>query len=479
MSGVLIGTDRLRAHATLWYADARYRLAWLVLPQAAVALLAGLALALLKPAGEWGKPADSKENEKLYLDLLDKAGKDGDRAAFEKLKAGAEAGDVSARSFMGALYNPEWAALYVKNPVKPDAAKALTYYQKPADLGFPGAQRGMTELLLNRGRGQYDLKRGCRYGLAFHANPVAARNAYLDSWSTLYWIAGCYTDAESGVPRDPQKAADLYMDTVAAKLPLAVSTFTDELGRQPPDLVAAIQRNLAKRGFYTGPADGSATPQTRAAVQALAGRAAGPQTNPGTGNPGAGNSGAGNSGAGNSGPGKPGTPPPATPPASAPSVEALMALFKSATTNAADEAKLRSLAESGVSVAQYLYALLLSPANTEQRITAPDGLLARRYLERLAGEASFAPAAASAAFLFDIGGAGLQRDPGKAADMTIRALELKSTEILQNLEQDKWGVGFWAALQQRLADRNLYQGRVVDQRNDRTIQAARRLLGNP
>ena len=45
--------------------------------------------------------------------------------------------------------------------------------------------------------------------------------------------------------------------------------------------------------------------------------------------------------------------------------------------------------------------------------------------------------------------------------------------------QDKWGVGFWAALQQRLADRNLYQGRVVDQRNDRTIQAARRLLGNP
>lgn len=247
MSGVLIGTDRLRAHATLWYADARYRLAWLVLPQAAVALLAGLALALLKPAGEWGKPADSKENEKLYLDLLDKAGKDGDRAAFEKLKAGAEAGDVSARSFMGALYNPEWAALYAKNPVKPDAAKALTYYQKPADLGFPGAQRGMTELLLNRGRGQYDLKRGCRYGLAFHANPVAARNAYLDSWSTLYWIAGCYTDAESGVPRDPQKAADLYMDTVAAKLPLAVTTFTDELGRQPTSWrrSSAISRSAA------------------------------------------------------------------------------------------------------------------------------------------------------------------------------------------------------------------------------------------
>lgn len=63
--------------------------------------------------------------------------------------------------------------------------------------------------------------------------------------------------------------------------------------------------------------------------------------------------------------------------------------------------------------------------------------------------------------------------------MTIRALELKSTDIIQNLSEDTWGAGFWAALQQRLADRNLYQGRIVDQRNDRTIQAARRLLGNP
>lgn len=475
MSGATIGTDRLRAHATLWYADARYRLAWLVLPQAAVALLAGLALALLKPAGEWGKPADSKENEKLYLDLLDKAGKDGDRAAFEKLRTAAEAGDVSARSFMGALYNPEWATVYAKNPVKPDAAKALTYYQKPADLGFPGAQRGMTELLLDPARGQHDLKRGCRYGLAFQANPVAARNNYLDSWSTLYWIAGCYTDAASGVPRDPQKAADLYMDTVAAKLPRAVTAFTDELGRQPPDLVAAIQRDLAKRGFYTGPADGTATPQTRAAVQALAGRGAGPQ-----GNAGAGSAGAGNPGAGNTGAAKPAGPPPPAPPAATPSVEELIALSKSAVSNAADAAKLRGLAESGVPVAQYLYAAMhLSPANREQRVTAPDGPLAARYLERLAVERSFAPAAASAAFLYDLGGAGLQRDPAKAADLTIRALELKSTEILQNLEQDQWGAGFWAALQQRLADRNLYQGRVVDQRNDRTIQAARRLLGNP
>ncbi|MCB4800845.1 peptidoglycan hydrolase-like protein with peptidoglycan-binding domain [Methylobacterium brachiatum] len=451
------GTDRVRAHAALWYADARYRLAWLVLPQAAVALAAGLALAVLKPTGEWGKPADSKEDEKLYHELLDKAGKDGDKAAFDKLKAGADAGNISARSFLGTLYNPEWASLYPKSPVKADAAKALTYYQQPADLGYPGAQRGMTELLLNRGRGQYDLKRGCRYGLAFYGNPAAIRDNHFDSWSTLFWIAGCYIDSDSGVPRDAQKAADIYMDTVAAKLPLSVTTFTDDLGRQPPDLVAAIQRNLARRGFYSGPADGSATPQTLAAVRALAGKAAG--------------TGGGNTGrpAGNT--------PPAPPSGPKPTVEELIALAKSATTNAADEAKLRDLAEGGTMVAQYLYAQLLSPTNTVQRITAPDAARAIQYFERLAREASFAPAATSAAFLYDIGAPNLPRDPEKAADMTIRALELKDADILKNIEEDKWGAGFWAALQQRLAQRNLYQGRILDQRNDRTVQAARSLLG--
>ena len=47
----------------------------------------------------------------------------------------------------------------------------------------------------------------------------------------------------------------------------------------------------------------------------------------------------------------------------------------------------------------------------------------------------------------------LPRDPEKAADMTIRALELKDADILKNIEEDKWGAGFWAALQQRLAQR--------------------------
>ncbi|MCJ2064922.1 peptidoglycan-binding protein [Methylobacterium sp. J-088] len=458
----MTATDRGRAHGTLWYADARYRLAWLVLPQAVVALLAGLALALLKPTDEWGKPADNKENEKLYYDLAHKIGQEGDKAAFERLKNAAEGGDLYARAAMGYLYDPEWGPFFPKNPVRPDPPKALAYYQKPADIGYPLAQRGMVEILLDPKGGAYDLKRGCRYGLAFNDNPEAIRTQYLGgSWLARYRLANCFLNAESGVPRDPQKAADIYLGAVAAKQTFVVGNFADDLGRQPPDLLAAIQRNLARRGFYTGPVDGTASPQTRAAVQALAGNAGGSQPNPY---------------GGKSGAAKPANPPPAV----QPSVDELIALSKSAVSNAADAAKLRSLAESGVSVAQYFYATMhLSPANKEQRVTPPDGPLASRYLERLVTERSLAPAAVSAAFLYDIGGAGLSRDAAKAADMTIRALELKSTEIMQNLEQDKWGDGFWAALQERLAERSLYQGRIVDQRNDRTIQAARRLLGNP
>ena len=463
------GVDRLGAHAALWYGQARYRLAWLVLPQAAVALAAGLALALVGTGAEWGKPADSKESEKLYADLLEKAGKDGDKAAFDKLKTAAEAGEISARSFMGVLHDPDMASVYPKSPVKPDVDKALGYYQRTADLGYPGAQRGMTELLLNPAHGHYDAKRGCRYGLALHANPAVARAGYAGFWPALYRLAGCYVTPESGVPRDPQKAAATYMETVAAGVRAAATDLTDGLGRRPPDLVSAIQRNLTRRGFYSGPIDGTASPQTIAAVRALSGKVA-----PTGGSAPAG--GAAPPGGAAGGEGKNPAPPASEP---VPSVDALTALYKSAPTNAADAAKLRDFAEKGFAVAQFLYASLVSPTNKNAGQVAPDGRLASRYLERLAQEKEFGPAAVSAAFLYDIGGADLPRDPAKAADMTVRALELKAKDILPNLENDKWGAGYWAALQQRLAARKLYRGRIVDQRNDRTLQAAGDLLGNP
>ena len=52
--------DWLRAHGALWYGDARYRMAWFVLPQAVTCAVAGLCLALAAH-GEWGRPATASK----------------------------------------------------------------------------------------------------------------------------------------------------------------------------------------------------------------------------------------------------------------------------------------------------------------------------------------------------------------------------------------------------------------------------------
>ncbi len=450
------GTDRVRAHAALWYADARYRLAWLVLPQAAIALAAGLALAVLKPTGEWGKPADSKEDEKLYHELLDKAGKDGDKAAFDKLKAGADAGNISARSFLGTLYNPEWASLYPKSPVKADAAKALTYYQQPADLGYPGAQRHDRTAAQSRAR-------SVRPQAGVPLRPRLLRKSGRDPGQPLRFLVDAVLDRRLlyrlGQWRAARHAegADIYMDTVAAKLPLSVTTFTDDLGRQPPDLVAAIQRNLARRGFYSGPADGSATPQTLAAVRALAGKCRNGRRKH--------REACGQHAAGT----------------------AIRAEAERRGTHRARQERDHQRCRRGEAPrpggrrhdgrAVPLRASFCPrptrssgspPPMPPGRYSISSGWRARRPSP---------PPRPRPPFLYDIGAPNLPRDPEKAADMTIRALELKDADILKNIEEDKWGAGFWAALQQRLAQRNLYQGRILDQRNDRTVQAARSLLG--
>ena len=59
--------DWLRAHATLWYDDRRYRLAWLALPQAGTVLLANLLFALVAQ-GEWGRPATGSRQRAAELE---------------------------------------------------------------------------------------------------------------------------------------------------------------------------------------------------------------------------------------------------------------------------------------------------------------------------------------------------------------------------------------------------------------------------
>lgn len=467
-------STRAQAHGNLWYDSARYRLAWLVLPQAAVAVAASLVMWLGggQGQGNWGNPAGSAgssggsdSGDAKYAALLDRAGKNGDRAAFDELSKQAAAGDTAAQFYLAPLYDPVWASLYPARPVGNDVAKALQLYQPTADLGFAGGQRAMTLLSLNTVYGQYDIKRGCKYGDALVKNPAASVHTE-NQYAALFLTAICYVDDASGLPRDPDKAADLYMTTVAAKYHQAVAAVTGNYTKMPTDLIAAVQRNLKTRGLYNGATDGAPSPDTLAALNALAGQGQSPDSNQGAATPQPAENGATGQSSGDAG----------APPTERLTGDALKALFQDAATNAASAEKLRGYADGGDGRAQVYYAALFSPNYKMERNFPTDAHRAATYYERLAADGN-GPAATSAAYLYDVGYPELPRNPDKAAALALRALDLKDADMDNALDKETWGAGFWAALQQQLARRNMYSGDIVDRKNDRTMLAVHQLAG--
>jgi peptidoglycan hydrolase-like protein with peptidoglycan-binding domain len=322
-----------------------------------------------------------------------------------------------------------------------------------ADTGFPGGQRGVIGLTLAKSYPTYEPKLGCKYALAFYANPLAIQVKYFEDWNTLALVAGCHVDESGGVPRDPAKAAAIYLEGVAGKYKPTIALLTDKLSLQPRDLVVAIQQNLKQRGLYAGPADGIVSPATLDAVRVLGGEVSkSPPAN---------------------------SPPPSPPPPQQqkppPTREGAQALFERAKTDYTSELSLRALADGGDANAQLLYGMLLAPAYKAERSNKLDARRAVQYFE-LATNRGIGAAAAWAALLYDTGYAELPRDPAKAANFAVRALELKNADIMTMLQKNGWGAGFWSALQRELSVRRYYSGTIVDRRNDRAILAARTLM---
>ena len=450
--------DWLQAHGSLWYDNPRYRLAWLLLPQAALLLIAGLVASLSGVSVNWGKPSVTNQEEQKYI-ALSKRAANGDRPAFDELTRDADGGNIAAQSLLAYLYDPAWVAdnPMPNSPVKPDVAKALKLYQPAADLGYPGAQRGMTRLLISKFWGAYDLKRGCRYGTALYANPKVIKEKFDGYETAIFFTADCYLNEDSGFNSDLDKVAEIDMLLVSLKHEASVDAFTTNLGNMAsPGIISAIQRNLKKRGLYNGPDDGQANPQTIAAVRALAGQAGSGASPSPTPNPQPGN--------------------PYTKPAQPISEEQIKALFDQAAKDAGAAEKLCSYADAGDATAEFYCAAVFDPNHKMDRKIPTDARRAVTYYERLAAK-GLGIAAASAAFLYDLGYPELPRDPEKAAAMITRSLELKDKETVTSLERDSWGPGFWAALQRQLAQRGLYTGNVVDQKNDRTMLAIHKLAG--
>lgn len=442
--------DWLRAHGALWYGDARYRLAWFVLPQAVTCAVAGLCLALAAH-GEWGRPATaSKERLAELTALRDRAGKNGDRKAFEELSAAAARNQIDASTKLGTLYDPLTAPYFPKKPSPDDFSRATALYGPGAAAGELLAVTRLADVLLDPANSNGDLKRGCRLAQTWIDDPETLNRTITGEERLTVKLAKCYVHPESGLPQNPVRAGELVTAVLWRKHRPTIDAFINNLGAQDPALVTGIQRHLAEQGRYIGLVDGRANPALITALQVEAGikdTVATPRPEPRR----------------------------VTPSGPAPEV---LALAGAARTDRQALARLKSLAESGNADALIFYADLFNPVSNKGEVFAPDAQVAVAYYERAAA-AGQGRAASQAAAIYDEGWGNVAKDPKKAAALAIQAVDLKDYQMefwLLFEEGSSWSGAFWGALQAELKARGFYTLPVENKRNPAVITAVRAYL---
>lgn len=446
----------LSTHGSLWYADPRYRLAWLIAPQALTVILAALVLSVVSE-GQWGKPASSTPERIAELSALrDKAGKEGDAKALETLTRAADDGELDAAAKLGTLYDPLVSAAFPRKSVPNDATRAIRLYGPGADSGSELATARLADLLLDPVTPRIDKPRGCRLAQIWRAKPGLDARGEL---RLLLKQAQCLVDEESGLALDAKSAADTIYGLITTKFEPAVKTYVRSLGLQKPFVIKALQEHMANRKFgtlYTGPVDGTVHPETVAHLEMLAGIR--------------------------------------------PMVESeesrvrkarrneekveyrypsglnevtFRALAQAANSDPKAVARLKAYADAGNAAAQAAYAYSQNPFFNKGAIYPPDAQVAATYYER-AARAGHAGAAGQAAFLYYKGASNLARDLKKSAALHMLQIELDpgSAFVLTDPQISAGMSGeFWAALQTELAARGFYKTPIENRRNEAVVSA--------
>ena len=421
----------LRAHAALWYGDARYRLAWFGLPQVVTLGLAGLCLSLAAQ-GEWGQPATASKARVAELTTLrDRAGKEGDLKAFQELTAAATRNQIDAATKLGTLYDPLTAAYFPKKPSPNDFSRArcpLCSRRRGGDLL---AITRLADVLLDPANPNGDLKRGCRLA---------------QTWMD---------DPETLKPHDLRRGARhrqaRQMLCRARERPAAGSRQGGRAGdRRAVAQAPADHRRLRQQSRHAEPGPGGGDPAPSSQVRALyrpRGRAR--QSRHRHRPPGGGRDpehrrgpaaraaqgGAERAGPGSHGPGG-----------------------RRMAGDRGKMAQLKSRADSGDADAQIAYARLFNPVRNKGQVFAPDAQVAVAYYERAAA-AGNVMAAGEAASIYDQGWGNVAKDPKKAAALALRGVDLKDDQVTFWLlfeEAGSWSGPFWGALQAELTARGFY-----------------------
>lgn len=194
-----------RSHGALWYRSLGYRLAWLALPQALVALVIGmffmgggigdLSFGTSKPpaektASDWAKPMDTVATEEA-LNVLREAAGAGDQAALDGLTRVAEGGDAIASFKLGTLYAPFYAQYY-PFPAPKDPTRAIALFEPAAKAGFWKAYAGLGDIYLTEPEPLHDAEKGCKNLIAYLDTPEwKATSATADDVSEMVNGANC------------------------------------------------------------------------------------------------------------------------------------------------------------------------------------------------------------------------------------------------------------------------------------------------
>jgi len=324
----------LSAHGRLWYDDSRYRLAWLVWPQAFVAALVVL-FWVAPPAVKnipWAKPADPWVRDKQFSTLRDKA--KSDRTAMDQLAREAGTGDMAAQFYYGTLLDPD---LKLSTIVASDFAQSSDWYGRSAAQGYSAAI-GNLAIAYSEGRFvRVDYTRSCFYArklendafrnavrvkadcyarglggttadmtLAAAAYEMASNNGNVRSSAALGYfyenglggkprdaamavklyraaadkgdslglhnLGSTYNAGTLGVQRDGNEAARLIYHALQNKYDLTYQSLVNRPQIWTPDFWQGLQRRMEENGVYSGPIDGRPNPATMEAIRRLSGQ---------------------------------------------------------------------------------------------------------------------------------------------------------------------------------------------------------------
>lgn len=217
-------------HAALWYGMPSYRAAWILFPQAVVAVFfavfffgAAGGIGPKSGAGDlggapgWGQSADIAEAEQEINIVRDAVGDNSDPSGMALIEQLADAGSSLAKFKLGTLYDPSLAGRF-PYPAQKDAARALELYQPAYEEGLlEAAMTVVASLRLKRGTPEYDPVIGCEAAKAYMETPQAAGlKGDVTLEHSIMDAADCYAGVFASDGLGPVSASDADVEKAMA-----------------------------------------------------------------------------------------------------------------------------------------------------------------------------------------------------------------------------------------------------------------------